>query len=237
MKFVLDDKRKHQLVGLVVIISIAVVLMPAMIKKTNSSLDDTINLSVRLPANPHQPVVHSPKQADMFESVKVAQVDLSDEMVPEKIKLAHTAKAVPIKKIQSAVKSPSTMPVAKKQTTYQAANSQNKSSSKELVTQKKPIKGRKIIATSHHKPVGALKKHQYAVQIASFAVENNAKSLVKRLHQKGYKASYNKNVNKRGPLYKVIVGSVDKKEEAAHLQKQLVESLHLKGLIIKTGVS
>jgi DedD protein len=80
-------------------------------------------------------------------------------------------------------------------------------------------------------------KEAYAVQLASFAQQDNAKSLVSLLRKKGYRASYEKLDSKKGAIYKVLVGRVPQKDVAHTLQKELANNLQLKGFVVKTGVS
>ena len=222
MKFVIDERIKHRLTGLVVIVSIAAIFIPAIMKKSNQHLDEKINLSVRLPAKPAAPKVLVAGEKALFQSVKVAHVDI--QAVNEPSRLTQTVKAEPLS-IKSAV--PSVM----------AALGKNAASTKPALVVTSAIKAVAVAAPAKIAKSIAYKKEMYAVQLASFSQQSNARSLVIRLRSKGYKASYNKFVGKQGEYYKVIVGKLNQKNEALNLQKQLASSMQLNGFIIKTGVS
>ncbi len=207
MKFVMDERVKHRLTGLVVILSIAAVFIPAVMKKSTHHFEENVNLSMKLPAKPTLPKVAMTDQKSLFQSVKVAHVDIPTAVdVP---RLTQIAKAEPLS-IKSIVPPAPVGPATA-----------------ELIA----VPSQKLAQSA------SFKKERYAVQLASFAQQENAKSLVTRLRSKGYIASYNKFSGKQGEFYKVIVGQLNQKDEAKNLQKQLVASMQLNGFVIKTGVS
>ncbi|AHE67191.1 SPOR domain-containing protein [Legionella oakridgensis] len=247
MKFGLDERRKHRLVGIVVILSITAIFLPALMKKSNEHLDEKINLSVRLPAKPSLPEVIKPEEKTMFQSIKVAHVDIA--AVNEPTRLAHSVKAESLstvsvaaipEKVQAQLATNQIESVVKNQVVIQEVASrqsnQNKimeakgNVKKEIVATTVPSKNTVITAAAN-------KKDFYSVQLGTFSLKSNAVSLVSRLRNKGYKATYTKTSNKKGDFYKVIVGELTQKEEAQHLQKQLAEQIQLSGFVVKTGVS
>ncbi|WP_133130449.1 SPOR domain-containing protein [Legionella yabuuchiae] len=240
MKFTLDESRKHRLVGVVVILSIIALFLPAFMKKSSDGLNSTVNVAVHLPQKPAQPSVSKPNSEELFQTVKVAKVDLS-EVIESEPKITQIVKAEPIRNPEVAhVEPKSTTQLQPHQApkVAKATIRKNKSSlpTKMTLTQERTITPKKQELakqpdTIKNQPTG------YAVQIASFAVESNAKALVQQLRHKGYKATYSRSSTSKRELYKVIVGQVDKKEEAKALQQKLAESIHLKGFVIKTGVS
>lgn len=224
MKFVMDERVKHRLTGLIVILSIAAIFLPAVMKKSNQRLEENVSFSVRLPAKPLPPDVAVTDEKTVFQSVKVARVT-----VPAVVEAKPTqiAKAEPIR-IKSTVPS---APIS-------TANKKPALASAKIESVVAPV----VLAVAAPKKVAAAavvaaKKEVYAVQLASFAQRNNALTLVARLRSQGYIASYNKSNGKQGLYYKVIVGQLDQRHEAVHLQKQLAASTQLKGFVIKTGVS
>ena len=226
MKFVIDERIKHRLTGVVVIISIAAIFVPAMVKKSNQHLDERVNLSVRLPAKPQAPKVLIAGEKALFQSVKVAHVDIqSIHSVPQKV---QTVKAEPLG-IKSMVPSVLTAlnQAPKRHDVVATSIKVAANAAPNTLTQSTAIKAQSIVA----------KKDGYAVQLASFAQQNNARLLVTKLRSQGYKASYNKFTGKQGEYYKVIVGGLDKRNEAISLQKKLALSMQLNGFIIKTRIS
>ena len=219
MKFVMDERVKHRLTGLVVILSIAAIFVPALMKKSTHHFEENMSLSINLPAKPAAPKVAIVDKKALFQSVKVAHVNLP--VATQAPRPTQIAKAEPIS-IKSVVPP---APVMNKVAVFAKA--------KVLVTPvAKPATPPAKLAQSVVRD-----KELYAVQLASFVQQDNAKLLVARLRGKGYIASYNKFSGKQGDFYKVVVGQLNQKDAAKNLQKQLVISMQLNGFVIKTGVS
>ena len=205
MKFVMDERVKHRLTGLVVVLSIAAIFVPAMMKKSSHHFEENVSLSIRLPAKPALPNVGMTDEKTLFQSVKVAHVNIPPAVIvsppPSQI-----AKAEPLN-TKSFV--PSTT-LARKEVVL--PNSQ-------LVVV--PVIRQAVNTTPKVVQSAAIKKALYAVQLASFTRQENAKSLVSQLRSKGYIASYNKFSGKQGEFYQVVVGQLNQKDEAINLQKKL----------------
>ena len=232
MKFVMDERVKHRLTGLVVILAIAAIFLPAMLKKSNQHFEENMNLSIRLPVKPIPPKVVITDKVALFQAVKVAHVDVSTKIAPPRE--LQIAKAEPLS-IKSVV--PPAPIVAKNPIAIKAPVV-----TKTPIVIKDPLVRAPVMkaAAATQKLVHsvALKKQMYAVQLASFVQQENAKSLVTRLRSKGYVASYNKFRGKQGEFYQVLVGQLNQKDEATTLQKKLAASLQLNGfVVIKKGVS
>ena len=222
MKFVIDERVKHRLTGLIVILSIAAIFLPAVMKKSNQRPDEKVSFSVRLPAKPLAPDVMATDEKTVFKSVKVARVDISPAV---EVKPTQIAKAEPLH-IKSAVPSVPAVAAIKKSTITTAKIESSVAPVKQAAPNQKKVAAAAVVAA---------KKEMYAIQLASFTQQNNAQSLVARLRSHGYAASYNKSNGKQGLYYKVIVGQLRQRHEAIHLQKKLADSMQLKGFIIKTG--
>jgi len=223
MKLMLNERLKHRIIGVVVIVAIAVIFLPAVMKKSNYRFDDNVSLSVHLPKKPALPNVVVKDEKAMFTTVKIVHVAIptADVAAP----LVQTVKARVIGEILPLDKNPG---LTKAELLVAPVLKQAAKLNKRDVVAKK-------IAVQRQRP--ALKKDVYAVQLASFSQEKNANSLVKSLRTNGYKASYAKISNKNGELYKVIVGALKQKIQAQNLQQQLSAKLQLNGFIIKTRVS
>ncbi len=209
MKLVMDERVKHRLVGVVVILSVAIIFLPALFKKSNRHFEDNVNLAVQLPAKPMLPEVAVVNEKVLFQSVKVAKVDLPP--LEDTVRKTALSRAEPIRSISVVPSAPIHTDVA--------------------VAEPKKI----MVHVPPRAKAVALKKGGYGVQLASFSAQKNAELLVARLSQRGYKASYNKISGKQGAVYKVIVGQLSQKEAAAHLQKQLVLSMQLNGFVVKVS--
>lgn len=219
MKFVMDERVKNRLTGILVIISIAVIFLPAMMKKSNHRFDENVNVSLKLPAKPSLPKVAIPNQQTLFKTVKVAHIDIP--VIPHVQRTSQLAKAEPLAPLPSSKINSSKVvkPVEIAKTTP--------IKSAPVATKTAPLK---LTATNSNK-----QKEMFAVQLASFTQQDNAKLLVARLKQQGYSATYNRLTNKQGTFYQVLVGQMNQKDEAMVLQKKLVANMQLSGFVVRTG--
>lgn len=218
MKFVMDDRLKHRLTGLIVIASIIAIFIPAMVKKSNQHLEDSISVAVHLPAKPTPPKVTIKDADTLFKTVKVAHVDIPPVVAKETI--TRVVKAEPLS-IKSAIPA-----VAKTK-----VNTKVEIAAVPIVRKPAPMSKKPLAVAS------IAKKDAYAVQLASFSQKSNAQSLMNRLRSHGYKATYVQYQGKNGALYKVVVGKLREKEQAKLLQRQLASNMQLKGFVVKTEVS
>ena len=256
MKLVMDEKLKHRLIGLAVIISLGAIFAPAIMKKSSQHLDGNLNVNVQLPAKPLAPNVVMTDEKDVFKTIKVAKVDIppvsdkkqlselvkakpisTDPLTADKAKVVSNAvSAVKVAPIQLALKEVTRTAVKK---TIQVASAKPKKTAPVFAKKQKPViklaKVNNKIVKAGSRPI--VKQDIYAVQLASFIQLNNAQSLVSRLRSKGYKANYNKVSGRNGPVYKVYVGHSPRKIEVIKLRTQLASAMQLNGFVVNTGVS
>jgi len=212
MKWLLDDKIKHRLVGFSVLLSIAIIFIPAMIKKSNQYLDKKMSLTIHLPPKPAFTEVSAEKPKNLFKTMKVAHVVLP-KVVERKEETIKIAKAESLSGLTIANRS------YLQKTPIVALNKQH-------VNKQKPAP---VIASVKNpsKPLPS-KLEMFSVQLASFSRLDNAQSLVQQLHKKGFKATY----EKQGDKYRVLVGQLQL-EEARNLQKKLANVTQMTGFIVK----
>ncbi|ASQ45762.1 rare lipoprotein A [Legionella clemsonensis] len=248
MKLVMDERVKHRLIGLAVILSIAAIFAPAIIKKSNQRIDDNVSISVKLPPKPIPPKVAMPDEQEMFKTVKVAHVELPD--VPRESAGPALAKAESLSQLNDIKEAVGPMVakakveptrVAKHKPTIVVAATNKLTTStaapKPTSVVAKNKAAAKPVQMAKIKPQTSTAKGLYAVQLATFSKQKNADALVSRLRAKGYKASYNRVNMPQGTVYKVIVGQGRPKEQAKILQQQLASVMQIKGFIVTTGVS
>lgn len=209
MKLVIDERMKHRLTGLLVIISVVAIFLPAMMKNSGHRFNESLRIASAVPKKPEQPKVNIPSEKALFKTVTVATVD-AKKMAPEKPRVSQLV---------------------------QVTSSVEQAASKQPVVAKTKLEPTAPIVQAKVLPITASQKAVYAVQLASFTQKNNAQALVKRLKTEGYDASYNTIMKKQGPLYKVVVGQLSQRNDAMDLRKNLVDNMQLKGFIVKTGVS
>lgn len=243
MKLVMDEKLKHRLIGLAVVISIAAIFAPAIMRKSSQRLEGNFSENVTLPSKPKAPNVVITDEKDVFKTIKVARIQLpaesNDNQLPE------IAKAQPLDKQRSldreTVEVAQTVPVVKP--LQLAFTEQPKMVSKNKEMPSKPsVKVKSINVAKQkmpNKPTAQLasKKDMYSVQLGSLSRLSNANDLVNRLKAKGYKANVVKVATSRGVVYKVYAGRLPHKEEALRLRTQLASAMQINGFVVNTGVS
>lgn len=259
MKLVMDEKLKHRLVGISVILSLGAIFLPAMMKKSSQRMDHNFSVNVELPAKPQAPNVAVNNEEQMFKTVKIAKAQIINtgpeqkDVSAEKENFIAAApideddSAIPVAEVKPA-SAPITKPVAL------ALNDAAKNAVKKQikVAAVKPVKAAKltkpavkiakvqaapkpVIAKVAPKP--AIKRDIYAVQLASFSKLSNAQALVAKLQSKGYKANYVRVTAKNGAIYKVTVGHSPDRNNVVKLKTQLAAAMQLNGFVVNTGVS
>jgi DedD protein len=213
MQWLKDETIKHRVIGLAVLISIALVFVPAIVRKSNQRLDENMNLSLKLPAKPNFPQITKVQPAILLKTVKVAHVVIPP--VVESKKTMTISPATSLSGMTIAQRSLiEKMPVL-------AHFDTTKSSEREVVTNH-TVPANKKNAVS--------KPELFSVQLASFSQHDNAQTLVNVLNKRGYEAS----LDKLGGQYRVLVGQLGRLE-ATSLQKKLAQETQLKGFVVKAG--
>jgi DedD protein len=95
MKLIIDERAKHRMVGIAVLLSIVVVFAPAILKKSQQRFEDSISVSVSLPPKPILPRVTAREPNALFHTVKMAQADIPKVDRP-KSSVSNLAKAEPL---------------------------------------------------------------------------------------------------------------------------------------------
>ena len=187
-KWSINERLKHCIIGLTLILSIIVVVFPSLLKNEAVSVDDSVFSSGHRPPTPKFAEVNIPNKEALFKRVKVAYVDIQK----------------PNTKIRS---------LARDETEKRVPRAEQLAAQVALASQKSDFKN-----------------EQYAVQLASFSQLHNAITLAQTLKEKGFSAYY----NKQGKGWRVLVGQMNKKNEALNLQQKLAR-LQLSGYVIKLG--
>ena len=217
MKWFADDKIKHRIIGLAVLLSIALVFIPAMVKKSNQHLDEKMNLSVRMPQKPALTPVAAAKPKELFKALTVAHV-----VLPQVVENKSAIKIARAESLSGQTMATRTI----LQKTPVLANNPNK------MTKPVPsLASVKLFPTAKiATKINAVKTDMFSVQLGLFARQDNALSLIQQLHRKGFKASF----DKRGSQYRVLVGQLQL-EQAKNLQKKLASATQLNGFLVKVG--
>ena len=91
MKLVIDEKLKHRLIGMAVIISLGAIFAPAMMKKSSQTMDTNYSVRVKLPVKPEEPSIAIADGKEVFKTIKLARVNVPP--VSEESQLPGIAKA------------------------------------------------------------------------------------------------------------------------------------------------
>lgn len=235
MKLVMDERLKHRLVGLAVILSVGVIFVPAVMKKSNQRFEGKTTVSLKLPPKPVLPNVAMPSDKTLFKTMKVAHVDIAS--VGQRTQpVIHVAKAESLTQMS---KTKVISSIAKKEVKISVVPSlQDK---KIVLTHAKLAAKASLLQmaqnTAKAKP-SMVSTTKYAVQVATFTLHSNAVSLVSKLKTKGYIAAVKESGDKKKIVYRVLVGRADQKQEAQRLQQQLASAMQIKGFVVSTkGIS
>ncbi len=258
MKLVMDERVKHRLIGLAVILSIGAIFAPAVMKKSSQRIDGNTSITIKLPHKPSQPEIDMVEQKALFNGSQVAQVEQSNQREKE-LPLPNTTQEEflnPTKEFQSSqVELVGQALVLADEKELDTQNHASREGPEAEVAQKvatgirfrpAPIAKPKIVAknlnlskqTAKLKPtkfVKSVANKSYSIQLATFTQLQNANLLVSKLKTKGYKATVAKVKSNEGMLYKVLVGQVTKREQALMLQTQIAHAMQIKGFIVTTG--
>src|SRR3990167_5868466 len=236
MKLTLDERVKHRLVGIAVILSIFAIFLPAALKKNNQPFDALSRIAVRIPAKPEITEVKMPDEQAMFNKVKTTTVKvaaLPAEKKSANVKPISIAKEEePVKTVEIEVAKLGSLPQPKPQNPPKSKT--RLQTSLPIIQNMKPAKVNALVA-KEQKVSKIIPKRQvgYAVQVASFTNIQNATALMTKLKSRGYNVNFKTVKQPQGTFnYKVIVGKSKSLEEVHLLQKELANQMQLKGFVI-----
>ncbi|KTD73529.1 SPOR domain-containing protein [Legionella tucsonensis] len=263
MKLVIDEKLKHRLVGVAVVLSLGAIFLPAMMKKSSQRLENNFSVKVQLPPKPTTPDVAIADKQEMFKTLKVAKIEIPPAVEQKKLNSGKEDFIQSVQKDDAAVSvakaEASKMDAVAKPIELALSNAAQNVVKKQIKTAASTIPSKPVASVKPIKPVANVshkaiqkptiaqvntkintknyKKTIYAVQLASFSKLANAQSLVSKLRSKGYKASYIKIAGRHGATYKVYAGHSSIKSDVMKLKIQLASAMQLDGFVVNTGVS
>lgn len=214
MNITMSERTKHRILGIIVLLSVAIIFLPVALKKSNRNFEQNIKMALKFPSKPVLPKVDLPTNKEMFSQAKVVDEPKVDIIKIRKSSLI--AKAEPLEIKHMPVKHSEIASISDKNFTPNASHAV-------AVVEAKPIE----------LPKAKVKNDVFSIQVATFVQKNNADALVKKLEKNGFNASYNMLAGKKGVVYQVVVGRLPEREQAIILQKKLANNMQLNGLIIK----
>ncbi|MFI4918271.1 MAG: SPOR domain-containing protein [Legionellales bacterium] len=222
MKLVIDERLKHRLIGLAVIISLGVIFAPAVMRKSNQHLEGTFSMNIKLPPKPALPEITAVDKTELFKTIKIATVDIPDVSAKKQVSALIKAERITPKLAVAA-------PGSKSKPVLLALNH---SAKKTTVAVKKSIP-----KPTSRKALVKVTTNHFVVQLASFNQISKAQTLINQLRDKGFKGSIVKTAAPEGTIYKVHVGHSQNKQDVDKLKIQLASTMRLNGFIVNTGVS
>lgn len=209
MKLAMSESAKHKLVGALVIISLMIIFLPAILKKSNRNFEQNIKIALKLPLKPNLPNVDLPTNKQVFNAAKVVEA--------KEVKVAKVRRNLLIAKAEP----------------LEVKNFKNTTSNIASINDSKFREDEKLI-----KVASIAQSQFFSIQVATFTQKSNADILVGKLKNNGFNASYNRSKNDNGRLmYQVVVGKLKQRGQAIDLQKKLASSMQLNGFIVQTEVS
>lgn len=231
-----DIALKQRLVGAVVLISLAVIFLPMVFTGKGNMEEEPFKTNI-----PPEPIyeINAPSLSEtkQFPSKTLERVPLAEPVV----KPRNTAKEIaeiPVtktpaksvqkedaKKKQAQSVDSSTIPVQSKQTATLKKPEESSSSKLE------PKDTQPSVASSSV-PIQANKVQSgWVVQVGSFTKKTNAVTLRDQLRKMQMPSFVAKGQSKKGPVYRVRVGPVLKRQQAEQLQQKILEETKLKGYV------
>jgi len=243
MKLVMDERLKHRLVGLAVVISLGAIFVPAIMKQSNQRFDDKKVITIKLPPRPDIPKVLTQNEPAMFKRMTVAHVTLPEVKDAPK-STSKLAKAEPLSQmnddLQTALADIPDAPIAIAEKKTPVVTSVPVKAIAAPAVVKKAAVVSAVVKQSPPKVVvaakkGAASKQAYAVQLGTFSQQKNAVALVAKMKSKGYHSLMVQARGKHGTVYRVLVGQANQRQEAKLLQQKLARAEQVNGIIVTTN--
>lgn len=239
----LSEKLKYRLTGLVVVVLILMLFLSFFLgKKGQQAL-----LRPTFPPPPALPSQQVLKKEQLFQKIKKTEIELPalpslstaiNELPQIEKKSSFESRLDEEQKEKVALKvakneKPLISSIPSLRLNSVAVLSSKERASAEGSFPKKQLSSH-LPALTLSKKKDDLKSLNYIVQVGMFSRQDNAKILVKRLRESGFRANYKTVPNKQqrdGQWYKVVVGQFDQKNKAKHLQVELASRLKLESII------
>lgn len=209
---------KHRLIGAIFLISLAVIIIPALL---DTPKVDTLSSADSLPQAP----LHAAwEELDKIE-YSFTELAQNEELQPV-AELSPPTEPV----VETAVQAPVIEQAQIEPVNNSIPASEIKSEPKpELKPELKPEpKPEPAVIASTEK---LITNNTWAVQLGAFSKVANAQALAKRLEAKGYSAYLEEMSDLK--LTRVLVGTKPNKQQATELLTEIDKSMQLKGIIVK----
>jgi DedD protein len=239
----METSIKHRIVGVVVLLVLALLLLPLLMHRANApdKAQNPVQVTIELPpslAGDSEIVIDntsaqtSVAEVQATEPVQATEVAQVEEQVQDNMSAAQSAKPV------QASNDVSQVPTVADQDSVEIVTSQpiaavdaQKSSSGPVATAS--VKTDKQVA----KTSVATTDKAWAIQLASFQQESNAKRLISKLRAQGYHAYFREQQYNGGvQIVRVYVGPMIDRAQAGQVLQQLSKQFQLQGFILQYKV-
>lgn len=216
MKWVFDERLKHRLVGVIVLLILAIMVVPSIMKTSAYSSDNKHTLALKLPPKPNLPKLERADKvqiafktpADSHPKTQLSPPKKAQSKLPQLIldKQSAHIHAMSLAADNHEFKNNISRGVIKKQISHQKIK-------------KKPIKNPRT-------------QTSYVIQLASFSIKNNALFLANKLKKHGYQTRIKRTRSQDNWVYQVLIYGLAKKQTAIAIKTELAHTMKLNGLII-----
>lgn len=248
----MDETMKHRVIGITVIISIAAIFVPAMLKKNSQRIEER-EIAIHLPPQPKQVSMDRVDEEKEFRSIKVAHVTLptvdsqrSDAEYEQAVRigkpeLLHSNSPEQVAQSKPSIiasaddvaltNKPTVSPNTHRPRVKVKPKKVYKPNTPNRVIDKPPAPNRVIRKPA--KRAAASSAPRYVVQVGVFSKEDNAKHLLTLLKNNGIEGK--KRTLKKGQalVYKITAGNSDNKAQMQYLQRVILSQVHIKGIIVQ----
>ncbi|MDP3559451.1 MAG: SPOR domain-containing protein [Legionellaceae bacterium] len=219
---IIEERLKHRIMGFAVILSVAIILTPAIIKKSNQRIEHMMHVSVHLPEKPLMVEATPIREAALFQKIEKSHTVVPDGSSGKAISILTKAEPLAPSTALTGTTKPTILALADE------SDWNNVATTTDHIVQKQSV-SQSALKTSV-KPV-------YALQVASFSKLENAAHLVGVLQKEGYAAQYQITSGAQGKIYRVLVGASPQREEILRVQKRLASAMQLRGFIVTTELA
>lgn len=261
MKMVLDERLKHRLVGVAVVLSLGAIFVPAILKNSSQRLHDNKQIAIKLPDKPRLPKISAQNEQALFKRMNVAHVELPKLQEADKpaTTIARARALSPV--IEADATARATVAALSNDLTGNARHAREVDVTQHaqkvqvasvalanasahavmnvkparLIAAKKtpaPLKMARTVVKAPAIIKSAKSKAGYSVQLGLFSQQQNAIALMNKLKAKGYQSYLVKINGRNGTRYKVLAGRTAEKNQAKRLQQQLASAVKVSGFVV-----
>jgi len=221
----MEKAKVQRIVGVLVILSFIVIILPLLINKNMSTQTVSMDAPAFNTEDIHQEkiITANNTNTDSTQQIQEAKTPVNTPPVVAS-QVAPTLPAPPVKPVMTAAPKVSTQPLAASETKKSTVVI---SSTPKIVMKQRAIKN-KIVAIAHaHVTSG------WAIQVGTFRNQKNVDHLIEKLHAEGYQTRIKKTPS--GTL--VFVSPQNNRQIALHVASNINKRLNIRSMVVKYDLS